>query len=102
MVDLDADIAKLDRRWMPDLTAGRGSKLDVLSGLIDQCSRLGLEIVAEGVETAEQVAALSDLGVDVFQGYFFGRPVSLFDFERAWCDGFATEDSTSVDGLSAA
>lgn len=101
MVDLDADIAKLDRRWVPDLESSQRSKIDVLSGLIDQCRRLGLEIIAEGVETAEQVTTLADLGVDLFQGFYFDRPVSLFDFERTWCDDFATNDVTSNDGRSA-
>ena len=45
---------------------------------------------------------LADLGVDVFQGYYFGQPVSLFDFERTWCDDFANDDVSSNDGLSAA
>jgi EAL domain-containing protein (putative c-di-GMP-specific phosphodiesterase class I) len=36
---------------------------------------LGMTVVAEGVETAEQRNALAALGCDIFQGYFYGRPV---------------------------
>ncbi len=85
MVDLSADIAKLDRRWIPDLATAETSKLEILHGLVVQCRSLGLDVIAEGVETEEQVDMLRDLGVDVFQGYFFGRPVSSEKFRRLWC-----------------
>ena len=46
---------------------------------------LGMSVVAEGVETAEQRNALAALGCDVFQGFFYGRPApacELAEFER--------------------
>ena len=99
MVDLNADIAKLDRRWMPDVANAQRQNFEILSGLVDQCRGLGLEVIAEGVETHEQVEMLSELGVALFQGYLFGRPVSLFDFERTWCHDFAVDEATSSDDL---
>lgn len=91
MVDMNADIAKLDRRWIPDLATSEHSKFEVLQRLVEQCRGLGLDVIAEGVETEEQVAMLRELGVQRFQGFFFGRPVSAADFERAWCQRSATE-----------
>jgi EAL domain-containing protein (putative c-di-GMP-specific phosphodiesterase class I) len=44
---------------------------------------LGLATVAEGVETPAQFAALQEIGCDAFQGWLFGRPLSLADFETA-------------------
>ncbi|MFN3507791.1 MAG: putative bifunctional diguanylate cyclase/phosphodiesterase [Allorhizobium sp.] len=44
---------------------------------------LGLETVAEGVETPAQLAFLEATGCRIFQGYLFGRPMPLDDFERA-------------------
>jgi EAL domain-containing protein (putative c-di-GMP-specific phosphodiesterase class I) len=38
------------------------------------CAELNIRIVAEGIETADEMAALADLEVDLFQGYFFARP----------------------------
>lgn len=96
MVDLKADIAKLDRRWIPDLASVESSKLEVLERLVEQCRSLGLDVIAEGVETEEQVTMLQALGVDSFQGYFFGRPVSSFDFERTWCTNFDTSVTRTV------
>ena len=43
---------------------------------------LGLEVIAEGVETEQQYAVLMQHGCEHFQGYFFGRPVPIDEFER--------------------
>ncbi len=96
MVDLDADIAKLDRRWIPDLATAEHSKLEVLKRLVDQCRSLDLDVIAEGVETVEQLEMLQELGVELFQGFFFGRPVSSFDFERTWCADFDTSEISTL------
>ncbi|MNN99924.1 Oxygen sensor protein DosP [compost metagenome] len=45
-------------------------------------SSLQLEVIAEGVETNEQYIALLELGCQSFQGYLFGRPMPLIEFER--------------------
>jgi EAL domain-containing protein (putative c-di-GMP-specific phosphodiesterase class I) len=44
-------------------------------------SALGLEVVAEGVETVEQLRVLTDVGCDELQGYLFSEPLSAEDFE---------------------
>ncbi len=85
MVDLQADIAKLDRRWIPDLATAESSKSDVLRALIGQCNTLGLDVIAEGVETRAQLKMLRELGICDFQGFLFGKPVSSINFQRNWC-----------------
>ncbi len=45
---------------------------------------LGHELVAEGVETDAQRAQLLELGCEVGQGYWFGKPVSAQEFELQW------------------
>jgi len=70
---LRPDLVKLDR----DLI--RGIHVDdprskLVSALIDYIHRLGIEVVAEGVETAAEFGAVLELGADYAQGYFLGRP----------------------------
>ncbi len=70
--DLPFDKVKIDRTFVSDITrSDRAARL--LEGIVQMCRGLGMMTVAEGVETAEQHALLLQLGVDLFQGWHFGR-----------------------------
>jgi EAL domain-containing protein (putative c-di-GMP-specific phosphodiesterase class I) len=43
--------------------------------IIDLCHTLGVEVLAEGIETSEQAVLLRDMGCDMGQGYYFARPI---------------------------
>ena len=47
----------------------------VLSAIMAICGSLGVSVIAEGVETQAQAEVLRDLGVELAQGYLFGRPM---------------------------
>jgi len=84
---LPLDEIKLDRTFVSRLRAnGDRAGLDVderiASFVIDLAAALGLDTVAEGVESAEQIDTLRDLGYDVVQGYYTGRPLELNQLER--------------------
>ena len=66
---------KIDKCFVDHLTAG-GMDAAIVSAMIGLGHQLGLEVVAEGVETAEQRSALRDWGCDVAQGYYFDRPLA--------------------------
>ncbi|AUN95835.1 putative bifunctional diguanylate cyclase/phosphodiesterase [Pseudazoarcus pumilus] len=55
----------------------------IAQSVIALASAIGLEVVAEGVETESQRTALHDIGCRLFQGYLFGRPCALAEFETA-------------------
>lgn len=84
LVDIPADIAKIDRRWLPNNDPDQSSKIDLLRGLIQQCEMLDLAIIVEGIETPEQLELVGGLGVERFQGFLFGRPEEETQFERLW------------------
>ncbi|WP_095097989.1 bifunctional diguanylate cyclase/phosphodiesterase [Pseudomonas sp. Irchel 3A5] len=66
---------KLDRSFVRDIGKG-GKDLEICATAIGLAINLGLEIVAEGVETEEQIEQLRALGCHLLQGYFFARPLS--------------------------
>ncbi len=76
------DILKVDKSFVDTITmAGRHAV--IATALIQVAGGLGLQAVAEGVETAEQAAELHRLGYRLAQGYHFGRPVAVPGFAAA-------------------
>jgi len=75
------DVVKIDRSFVAGLTSATydGSMADII---ITIGRKLGLSIVAEGVETAEQAALLREHGCDYAQGHYFSKPLPPADFER--------------------
>ena len=55
-----------------------------MTRIIDLCQELKIRIVAEGVETEEQYRIISDLGVDLIQGYYFSKPLPVSVFEEQY------------------
>lgn len=74
------DIIKIDRSFVDRLDDPGGAGGGVVRTIIDLSHDLETTTVAEGIETAEQLAALVDLSCDFGQGYFFARPVPAEDF----------------------
>ncbi len=70
-------LIKLDKNliWSCFESKEERSKV-VLASCIDMLHRIGMQVVAEGVETAEQASFLAGHGVEYLQGYFFARPMS--------------------------
>ncbi len=68
---LPADELKIDRSFSMSLDAHSRA---ILRSAVDVGHALGMRVIAEGVETAEAVTVLVELGCDVGQGYFYGRP----------------------------
>ncbi|SDF73392.1 diguanylate cyclase (GGDEF) domain-containing protein [Blastococcus aurantiacus] len=70
---LPADIIKIDRSFVMDLPLGR-SAVTLITSIVELARTLGLDIVAEGVETEGQRRALAELDCGSAQGYLFARP----------------------------
>lgn len=72
---------KIDRGFVQDaVTTSRSASL--VKNVIQIGRDLGHEVLAEGVETLEQHALLASTGCQQFQGYLYGKPMSLADFEH--------------------
>lgn len=76
LTQFPVDRLKIDRRFVRDITA-RGAPSPVARTIIGLAHGLGLEVVAEGVESEAQMQYLRDHRCDVIQGYLVARPLSL-------------------------
>lgn len=76
------DIIKLDIELIKDLDKDEVQQA-IVSGIFDFCQKINCEVIAEGVETKEEVKTLRGIGINLLQGYFFARPSfqSLADVE---------------------
>ena len=78
---LPLDQLKIDQSFVQTLLTQPGDAA-VARSVIALGHSLGLTVIAEGVETAEQRNLLAELGCDAFQGYFFGRPSLATELEN--------------------
>ncbi|MBE6725805.1 MAG: EAL domain-containing protein [Ruminococcaceae bacterium] len=77
---LPIDALKLDMHFIRDAFR-EGGNTHMLEVIIELANYLAVPVIAEGVETEEQLHALKSLGCDIVQGYFFSKPVPSRDFE---------------------
>jgi diguanylate cyclase (GGDEF)-like protein/PAS domain S-box-containing protein len=75
---LPVDTIKVDRSFVQRID-GSGTNLDIVQLIADLAGRMGLSLVAEGIETPEQLAALRDLGYPLGQGHLVAQPLNRAD-----------------------
>jgi len=91
---LPLDQLKIDQSFVRDITTDHDDAV-IVQTIISMARNLGMEIIAEGVETEEQCDFLTRHGCHNFQGYFFGRPVTLDEFEAQLAQYTEMAPSTS-------
>ncbi len=72
---------KIDQSFVRDIIVDQHDTV-IAQTIVGMGHNLGLNVIAEGVETEEQLACLKRIGCDAFQGYLFGKPVPLQQFEE--------------------
>ena len=82
--DINVDVLKIDMRFL-DRDARRSK--DIMESVIRMARWLDLPVIAEGVETREQVNFLLDVGCSYAQGYYYARPMEAAAFEALLTDG---------------
>jgi len=78
--DYPVDIIKMDKSFVDPLPHDRRATI-IASAIVDLAHTLSFSVVAEGVETMEQLRFLDTIFCDSYQGYLFSKPLSLIDFE---------------------
>ena len=77
-IALDPDFVKLDKSLTMNLTDD-DPRLGMVKGIVRTAHSSKINVIAEGIETANNARVVSDCGVDRMQGYFFGRPAPVQD-----------------------
>ena len=81
--DLPFEVVKIDRSFVAQVASNRQDSA-VVAAVMSLAHALGMHVIAEGVETAEQAAALRVLGCSAMQGFLFCRPVPAADIDELW------------------
>lgn len=79
--DIAIDILKIDMQFLSQTgIPGRGE--NIIASVIRMAKWLNIPVIAEGAETAEQVAFLRSVGCDYVQGYYYARPMPIVEYEQ--------------------
>ncbi len=79
LLETPFDVIKLDKKFIENMMVSDKGRL-ILEQVVSMANKLGLGLLAEGVETREQVELLKSIGCDQVQGYYYAKPMPVEDF----------------------
>lgn len=88
----DIDYIKIDKVFISNLSSSPDD-LALCSAMVEMARKLGLQVIAEGVETEEQCNLLREIGCDYAQGYLFSKPVSSEELTRLMKTNFLEDNA---------
>ena len=80
---LPLDVLKIDREFVRDILSDSNDAV-IVETIIGMAKHMNIKVIAEGVETAEQLAFLTGKGCAIFQGYYFDQPLSAANFAEKY------------------
>ena len=90
----DFDILKLDRSLIQDIAVNEKARA-LIQAMSDVCLKMKIKLVAEGVETEEQLGILNQCHVGIAQGFLFSKPIPVADYETKY---LPLPDESSISG----
>ena len=78
--EVNFDVLKIDKSFVDGI--GNNKWENIIRYTIIMANKLGMKIIAEGIETQEQYKFLSECNCDIFQGYYFNKPMNSDDFSK--------------------
>jgi len=81
LLEFEIDFIKIDKSFVKNLSINK-QDLVLCEAMIVMAHKLGMEVVAEGIETQAQMSTLSEAGCDFAQGYLLSKPLESQDFEK--------------------
>lgn len=77
--NINIDVLKMDKSFFDDVLESRRGKI-IIEAIIEMAHKLGIKVVAEGIETKEQIDYLKRINCDMVQGYYFEKPIAIEEF----------------------
>lgn len=81
--DIQVDVLKIDMAFLRKSESEERSRT-ILRMIVALSKELGMPVITEGVETRDHVEFLKEIGCDMFQGYFFAKPMTVADYEKRY------------------
>ena len=81
--DISADVLKIDMGFLR-ASENEAKGLDILESIITLAGKHGMKVITEGVETKKQLYMLVEMGCDMYQGYYFSKPIPVDEFEKKY------------------
>ncbi len=73
LADMQTDLVKLDMALVRNIDTDK-IRQTIIRGILQVCADLGIRVIAEGIESREELKTLQSMGIELFQGYYFARP----------------------------
>ncbi|SCW64527.1 diguanylate cyclase (GGDEF) domain-containing protein [Ruminococcaceae bacterium YRB3002] len=83
--DMNIDVIKIDMQFLKDSEHNMKAGI-IIKSIINMSEDLGIDTLTEGVETAKQFEKLYAMGCNLYQGFYFSKPIPVEDFEKQWFD----------------
>ena len=80
---VEFDVLKLDKTMVDDMVNNPKAQA-IIESIAGICKKMGIRVVAEGIETEEQMSVLRTCGVETAQGYLFSRPIPVEEYEEKY------------------
>lgn len=84
--DMQMDVLKIDMEFLNETNNELRGKT-IIKSIVKMAKALGMTVISEGVENESQTTFLKTVGVDIFQGYLYSKPIPVDEYEKKYMGG---------------